>query len=95
MQDNSSVVLPAGLTCDGAPVPGGSNSLFEALLKALRRVVQSDFPDGHIALRQTLVAEVLMHSERYYLEMNRDMRKQLKTNEEHQSTTSSGSSSSS
>ena len=77
-QDNSSVVLPTGLTCDGAPVPGGGNSLFEVLLKALRRVIQSDLPDDHIALRKTLVDEHLMHSERYYREMNTDLRKQLR-----------------
>ena len=77
-QDEPSDSLPTGLMCDGGPVPGGGNSLFEALLKTLKRVVQSGLPKNHIELRQILVDELLMHSERYYIEINRDIRRQLR-----------------
>ena len=77
-QEDSSGLLPAGLMCDGSAVPGGGNSMFEALLKALKRVVHCDLLSDHVELRKILVNELLLHSERYYVNMNRDLRKQLR-----------------
>jgi hypothetical protein len=71
--------MPPGLTADGAPVPGGPNSLFLALHRALLRVTDDpgDLPCDHGALRRLLVDELLQHSSKYNIKIDKHIRRDL------------------
>jgi hypothetical protein len=76
----SSAALPPGLMLDGPPVPGGGNSLFEALLAGLQRTIVEHalFPLDHVMLRRLLVDELLEHPDRYSVKLNKQSKKDLR-----------------
>lgn len=72
------ISLPEGCVLDGAPVPGGGDSLFESLLKCLTRKCITNVPSNPLELRQVLVDELLGHPERYNLKLDRNSRRGLR-----------------
>jgi hypothetical protein len=71
--------LPAGLMLDGSPVPGGGDSLFISLQRALSRLPSiSKLPGDHYELRQLLVGDLLQHFSKYKLHLDCNARKHLR-----------------
>lgn len=72
--------LPVGLMLDGSAVPGGGNSLFISLLRALQGACGSteSLPKTDLGLRQQLVDELLQHPKQYQLSLNRNLRRDLR-----------------
>jgi hypothetical protein len=77
-EDGVTPALPEGLVLDGAAAPGGGDSLFISLHKALSRLIVCDLPKSHIKLRETIIDEVLQDPGKYQLKLDRDSRKRLK-----------------
>ena len=69
--------LPSGLVLDGPPVPGGGDTLFHSLYRLLERNT-NDLPATVLGLRQQLVDELLAHSEKYKLTLEKHSRQQLR-----------------
>ena len=70
--------LPRGLMVDGAAAPGGGDSMFISLYKVLSRQNSPKLPDNFQTLREMIIDELLSHSERYKLALNRNSRKEVK-----------------
>ena len=77
--DSSTVgELPDGLMLDGAPAPGGGDSLFLSLHRTLARCNISKLPKDHRLLRECVVDELLSNPHRYQIKLDRNSRKNLK-----------------
>lgn len=70
--------LPTGLIMNGAPSPGGGDSLFHSLSKSLTRLSADKAPVSEEELRVQLVEELLGYPERYGLKLDRQSRKALR-----------------
>ena len=75
----ANIKLPSGLQIDGFPVPGGGNSLFQSLHIALTKAVDDNgrLPSTNFELRQQLVGELLAHPEKYNVQLNKSLRRDL------------------
>ena len=70
--------LPPGLVLDGDAAPGGGNSLFFSLYKVLSRINVNNLPLNDRILREVVIDELLAHSERYNMSLDRNARKNFK-----------------
>lgn len=71
--------LPSGLIIDGQPAPGGGDSLFISLLRCLQSVqVTRSVPCDEQVLREMLVDDLLNHSSKYNLQLDREARRILR-----------------
>ena len=70
--------LPDGLVHNGQCSPGGGDSLFHSLMKALTSLKHCRMPATVDELRSLLVGDLVEHPDRYQLKLNRDSRKMLK-----------------
>jgi hypothetical protein len=72
-------VLPFGLVLDGPPVPGGGDSLFVSLLRALYSLgMGKDLPRSENDLRAILVDDLMNNAVKYNITLDRESRKQLR-----------------
>jgi len=69
--------LPSGLVLDGCAVPGGGDSIFTSLRRALSKKCPN-VPLTDLELRVTLVDELLKNPSSYRLNLDRNSRKQFK-----------------
>lgn len=70
--------LPNGLVIDGLPVPGGGDSLFVSVLKSLRSAAIEGVPETDLELREKVVDQMLNHSDKYNVSLDRESRKNLR-----------------
>ena len=70
--------LPQGLCIQGAPVPGGGNSLFVALLRVLHAMVEEPLPSSPLELREALVDELMANPLKYGVQPSRSLRRDLR-----------------
>ena len=75
---SSSGDLPQGLTYDGPLSPGGADSVFISLKKALTTLELDGLPDTVDGLREMLVEDLLQNSTKYNFKLNRDSRRLLR-----------------
>ena len=71
--------MPTGLVLDGLPTPGDGDSLFISLHRSLTGLsICRSVPGNEHELRVLLVDDLLTHSSKYNIHLNRDSRKNLR-----------------